>query len=100
MNPKDITAWLRIGVDTWALGWQAAHVVGLRSARIAAGGPAAGMETWLMLSEKWQSAVEIQSDLLARGPDSNPATTTRRTGQDCSRGKYAWQTTSNARSTR
>ena len=79
MNPKAITAWLRIGVETWARGWQAARVVGLRSARIAAGGPAAGMETWLMLSEKWQSAVEIQSDLLARGPDANPATTTRRT---------------------
>lgn len=79
MNPKDITAWLRIGVDTWALGWQAARVVSMRSARIAAGGPAAGLETWLMLSEKWQSAVEIQSDLLSRGPGANPATTTRRT---------------------
>ena len=79
MNPKEIAAWLRIGVDTWALGWQAAHVVGLRSARIAAGGPAAGMETWLMLSEKWQSAIEIQSDLLARGQNANPATTARRT---------------------
>jgi hypothetical protein len=32
-----------------------------------------------MLSEKWQSAVEIQSDLLARGPDASPVTTTRRT---------------------
>ena len=75
---KESTAWLRIGVDAWTLGWQAARVMGLRSARIAAGGPAAGLETWLMLSEKWQSAVEIQSDLLARGPDANPATTTRR----------------------
>ena len=32
-----------------------------------------------MLSEKWQSAIEIQSDLLARGPNANPATTARRT---------------------
>ena len=79
MTPTQTTAWLRIGIDAWALGWQAARVMGLRSARIAEGGPAAGMEAWLMLSEKWQSAVEIQFDLLARGPDASPAATTRRT---------------------
>ena len=78
MTPGNTTAWLRIGVDTWALGLKAARVVGLRGARIAAGGPAAGVETWLMLSEKWQSAVEVQCDLLLRGPGSTPVIATRR----------------------
>jgi len=78
MKLSEQTAWLRIGVDAWALGLQAAHVVGLRTARIAAGGPAAGLETWLMLSEKWHTATKIQADLMARGPDANPLTTTRR----------------------
>jgi len=78
MTPKQTTAWLRLVADAWSLGWQAARVVGLRSARIAAGGPPAGMETWLMLSEKWQTAVELQADLIARGPNASPVTTTRR----------------------
>jgi len=78
MKPTEQTAWLRIGVDAWALGLQAAHVIGLRTARIASGGPAAGLEAWLMLTEKWQAATEIQADLLARGPDASPVATTRR----------------------
>jgi hypothetical protein len=79
MKASDSTAWLRIGIDAWSLGWQAARVVGLRTARIAEGGPAAGLETWLMLSEKWQAAAEIQADLLARGPSVSPVAATRRT---------------------
>ena len=79
MKVSEQATWLKLGVDAWALGWQAPRGMGLRSARIAEGGPAAGMEAWLMLSEKWQSAVEIQFDLLARGPDASPAATTRRT---------------------
>jgi hypothetical protein len=71
-------AWLRIGVDAWALGWQAARVMGLRTAKIATGGAPAGMEAWLMLSEKWQAAVEVQSDLLVRGPGATPVIATRR----------------------
>ena len=79
MTPSETTAWLRVGVDAWSLGLQAARVMGLRSARIATGGPEAGMEAWLMLSEKWQAAGELQADLLADGGNSSPLTTTRRT---------------------
>ena len=78
MKPSEQTAWLRIGVDAWSLGWQAAHVMGLRTARIAGGGPAAGLEAWLMLTEKWQAAAELQADLMARGPNSTPVSATRR----------------------
>jgi hypothetical protein len=78
MTPIQTAAWLRIGADAWTLGWKAAQVMSMRSARIAAGGPNAGMEAWLMLSEKWQAAVELQSDLLARGPSATPVIATRR----------------------
>ena len=76
---KETTAWLRIGADTWSLGWQTARVMGLRAARLSAGGPAAGVEAWLMLTEKWQAAAEVQADLLRRGASVTPATATRRT---------------------
>jgi hypothetical protein len=79
MKISEQAAWLKLGVDAWALGWQAARVMGMRTARIAEGGPAAGMEAWLMLTEKWQTAAEIHTDLMSRGPNASPATTTRRT---------------------
>lgn len=78
MKASQQTAWLRLGVDAWSLGLQAAQVIGLRTARIAGGGPAAGLEAWLMLSEKWQAAAELQADLLTRGPNSTPLAATRR----------------------
>ena len=78
MKSSENAAWLKLGIDTWALGWQAARVMGLRTARLAEGGPAAGIEAWLMLSEKVQTAVEVQADLLA-GANASPLTTTRRT---------------------
>ena len=79
MTPSQNATWLKLGVDAWALGWQAARVIGLRTVRMAEGGPAAGVEAWLMLSEKWQAAAELQADLLVRGPNASPVTTTRRT---------------------
>ena len=77
MISKETIAWLRLSADAWTLGWQAARVVGLRSAKFAEGGPAAGMEAWLMLSEKWQTAFEVQADLLAKGSSKSPIATTR-----------------------
>ena len=79
MKVSEQVAWLKLGIDAWTLGWQATRVMGLRAARIAEGGPAAGMEAWLMLTEKWQAAAEIQSDLLSRGASASPVATTRRT---------------------
>lgn len=78
MTSSQNAAWLKLGVDAWALGWQAARVIGLRTAKMAEGGPAAGVEAWLMLSEKWQAATEIQTDLLTHGPNASPVATTRR----------------------
>jgi hypothetical protein len=60
------------------LGWQASQVMGLRAARLARGGPAAAIEARLMLSEKLETAVEVQADLMA-GANASPLTSTRRT---------------------
>jgi hypothetical protein len=79
MSPSQNATWLKLGVDAWTLGWQAARVMGLRTAKMAEGGTAAGIEAWLMLSEKWQSAAELHADLLARGASASPVATTRRT---------------------
>ena len=79
MKPSEQATWLKLGIDAWTLGMQASQVMALRTARIAEGGPAAGMEAWLMLTEKWQAAIEIQADLLSRGANASPATSTRRT---------------------
>lgn len=79
MTPRETAIWLKLGIDAWTLGWDAARIMGLRTARIAEGGPAAGMEAWLMLTEKWQVALELQSDLLSQGANAGPAATTRRT---------------------
>ena len=79
MKSSENSAWLKLGVDAWTLGWQAARVMGLRTAKMAEGGPAAGIEAWLMLSEKWQAAAELQVDLLTRGPSASPVANTRRT---------------------
>ena len=79
MKISEQATWFKLGIDAWALGWQATRVMGLRTARMAEGGPAAGMEAWLMLTEKWHAAAEIQTDLLTRGANASPAAATRRT---------------------
>ena len=43
----------RLGVESWM-------VMGLRWAKLAAGGPAAGLETYRMVAEKSAAAVEAQ----------------------------------------
>ena len=78
MKISQQATWMKLGIDAWALGWQATQVMGLRTARLAEGGPAAGMEAWLMCAEKWQSAAELQTELLLEGPTAGPEASTRR----------------------
>lgn len=53
--------WIKLGWDAMALGAESASVVGLRSMKIAAGGPAADAEAALMFSEKVEAAYALQS---------------------------------------
>lgn len=65
-------------VDTWMLGMESLHVVGLRAMRIATSGPDAMPELCLMVSEKLQAADELRAKLL-RDPAQSPMEATRRT---------------------
>ena len=51
--------------DTVALGAEAQIVVGLRLAKLAAGGPKASAECSRMFTEKMQAAIETQQHLVA-----------------------------------
>ena len=61
MNGKAYGAWLTAGFDMWMLGAEAASVMALRTARIAAGGTA---EAELMVTEKVRAAIELQTRLM------------------------------------
>jgi hypothetical protein len=53
--------WLGIGWQAWSLGVEAASVIGLRTLKIAQGGPAASAETRRMFAEKLDAALALQS---------------------------------------
>ncbi len=56
--------WLRLGMQSWALGAEAASVMTLRTMKIAAGGAAAEAEAARMVAEKSKAAMELQAMLL------------------------------------
>jgi hypothetical protein len=60
MTRSTYAGWATAGFDAWALGIEAAAVMGLRTAKIAGGGDLDGRETRLMVAEKLQSTFELQ----------------------------------------
>ena len=68
MNGRTYGAWVRAGLDAWSLGIEASSVIGLRVAKIASGGDPTGAEARLMVSEKIESAWELQSALVGLTP--------------------------------
>jgi hypothetical protein len=56
--------WLRLSLDAWSLGLEASAVIGLRTLKIAAGGPGAEAETRRMIGEKVEAGLALQSKLL------------------------------------
>ena len=52
--------WLRLGLDAWTLGGEAAAVMALRSAKLARGGAAAETEARRMVAEKVEAAQALQ----------------------------------------
>lgn len=65
INTKAYIAWMTAGFDLWLLGAEAATVMMLRTARIAAGGPRGAAEAELMVSEKIRAAIELQIRLMS-----------------------------------
>ena len=67
MYGKLYSAWFHAGIDAWSLSMEASAVIGMRMAKMAAGGDAARAEGQLMVSEKISAAFELQAKL-ARAP--------------------------------
>jgi hypothetical protein len=57
---RRLPAHLRLGLDTWSLGVEAASVIGLRMLRLAAGGAGAQVEANRMVTEKIAAAADLQ----------------------------------------
>jgi hypothetical protein len=64
--------WATLPFDAWWLGMEAASVMALRGARIAAGAAAANREIARMVGEKIASAAELQMLMLTGGLGRTP----------------------------
>ena len=71
-------AWTSAGMDAWRLGFEASTVIGMRMAKLAMGGPAADEEARRMLSEKMDSAFELQSAWMTGQLGASPVAGTRK----------------------
>lgn len=70
--------WLSIATDAMTLGFEAATVIGLRTARIAMGGAAGGAEAELMVAEKIKAASELQMLAATGGLGLDPHSASRK----------------------
>ncbi len=71
--------WLSLTLDAWTLGVEASTVIGLRAMKIAAGGPAAELETRRMISEKIDSSLALQLSAMTGGLGLTPHSAAART---------------------
>ncbi len=67
MKPISPFAWWQLSYDAWQLGIESSAVIGLRTLRMMAGGPAANAEAQLMVSEKMGAAMEIGTRMMTGG---------------------------------
>jgi hypothetical protein len=59
--------WLTLAFDAWVLSAEASAVIGLRMAKMCAGGPAAEAEARRMVQEKIDAAIALQRIALTGG---------------------------------
>jgi hypothetical protein len=71
--------WARLTMDAWALGFEASAVIGLRTLKLAAGGPAAEAEAERMVAEKVQAGLALQQRALTGGLGFSAAGATAKT---------------------
>lgn len=55
------TDWFALALDGWSMGIEASTVIGLRMAKLAAGGAAAEAEARRMVEEKLGAAIDLQA---------------------------------------
>ena len=72
-------SWMTASMDAWKLGMEASAVIGLRTMKIAAGGPEAQAEANRMVTEKMQSLWSLQTSALTGGLGSTPQTAAAKT---------------------
>ena len=78
MTKWPYAGWLGASMDAWSLGMEASTVVGLRVAKIAAGGAGANDEACRMVSEKMQAAYELQMAMMSGQMGASPLAGTRK----------------------
>ena len=71
--------WIGIGLNAWSLGVEAASVIGLRSLKMAAGGPAADAESRLMVAEKIDASLAWQALAMSGGLGLTPQSAAAKT---------------------
>jgi hypothetical protein len=79
MKRSRVNPWLGIGWDAWRLGLEASTVIGLRTLKIAQGGPAGQAEAERMVSEKLKAGLALQTLALTGGLGATPASASART---------------------
>ena len=71
--------WFGIGLDVWRLNMEASQVIGLRTLKIAAGGPVGAAESRRMVLEKIEAAVALQGLAMTGALGSTAASASSRT---------------------
>ena len=79
MRKRTANPWIGIGFDAWSLGVDALSVIGLRTLKIAMGGPAGDAESRLMVDEKVRAAIDLQTKLFTGKLGSTAADATKQT---------------------
>ena len=71
--------WIGISLDAWSLGVEAASVIGLRTLKMASGGPAADAEGRRMLAEKIDAGLAWQALAMTGGLGLTPQSAAAKT---------------------
>ena len=62
-----LLTWMSYGYDAAMLTWESQRVIGMRMAKLGAGGPGAAMEATLMVNEKIAAAMKAGATIAAGG---------------------------------
>jgi hypothetical protein len=71
--------WVGICMDAWRLGLEASQVIGLRTLKIAAGGPEGEAEAERMVAEKIDAGLALRTMAMTGALGFNPASASART---------------------
>jgi hypothetical protein len=71
--------WFRLSMDAWSLTMEASSVIGLRTLKMAVGGPAAQVEAARMVTEKVEAGMAWHASALTGGLGMTPHNAAART---------------------